>query len=376
LLKIILAVSNDLVTDNRVYKVSESLKNKGFQVTLIGRCLSYSEPYLRPDVQVKRFKLWFNQSALFYANLNLRLFFYLIRARVDIVVANDLDTLPACWLAAKLRRKVLVFDSHELFIEVPELTNRTLIRKVWFWLEKILVPGVDFGYTVSPSIQNYYKVNYRKTFQLVRNAAVYRSSFLFNKKSEETIIIYQGALNQGRGLELMLETMPLLPHMKLWIVGAGDIEQELKRKVLTLRIAEKVIFFGRVQIADLFQYTSKAHMGISLEEDLGLNYRYALPNKIFDYVQARIPMVVSDLPEMRNLVETYEIGYVLSERSTAKLAETILRVEDEYFVKDSDREKLQLAARKLCWQNEEKELIALYQEAYERAKLRSGRLRK
>lgn len=372
MLKIILAVSNDLVTDNRVYKVSESLRNMGFQIGLVGRCLPYSEPYLRTGVQVNRFKLWFNHSALFYANLNLRLFFYLIRARVDIVVANDLDTLPACWLTAKLRRKVLVFDSHELFTEVPELINRPLIRKVWFWLEKLLVPGVDFGYTVSPSIQNYYALNYRKKFQLVRNAALYRSNFLFNIKSKETIIIYQGALNQGRGLELMLETMPLLPHMKLWIVGVGDIEHELKKIVLALHLAERVIFFGRVHIADLFQYTSKAHIGISLEEDLGLNYRYSLPNKLFDYVQARIPVVVSDLPEMRNLVESYEIGYVLNKRNPEKLAENILRAEYDYFGIDSKRENLQIAARKLCWQNEEKDLIALYQEAYELAKQRNG----
>jgi glycosyltransferase involved in cell wall biosynthesis len=291
----------------------------------------------------------------------------LLQASVDIIVANDLDTLVACWLVAKIRRKVLVFDSHELFTEVPELVDKPLIKGVWGINEKLFIKGVDFGYTVSKPIQDYYMQRYKSDFSLIRNVGLFRFENNHQFVGSNKIIIYQGVLNKGRGLELMIKSMQFLDAFVFWIVGDGDIMDELKELTLKLNLEEKVVFVGRVPLDSLYKYTSKANIGISLEEDLGLNYRYALPNKIFDYIQARIPVVVSDLPEMKNMVEKYHIGKVLKNRNPEVLAEIIKSISKKGEHRKELNRNLELAARDLCWQREEEKVILLYRKASEQA---------
>src|SRR6478735_10941986 len=117
--KIIVSVSNDLSTDQRVKKVCAYLHANGFEVVLLGRKLKNSLEITDRPYKTKRFNLWFNKGALFYANLNIRLFFYLLFHKSDWLLANDLDTLPANYYARG--KRVLVYDTHEIFCEVPEL---------------------------------------------------------------------------------------------------------------------------------------------------------------------------------------------------------------------------------------------------------------
>ncbi len=364
MIRVISVVSNDIVTDNRVHKVATSLMAYGYHVSLLGRRLHNSSNLYDRPYTTKRFALWFNTGPLFYANLNLRVFFYLLRAQTDVILSNDLDTLPACWLAAKFCKKLLVFDSHELFPEVPELVHRPLTRSVWQVLERFLIQRVQYAFTVSPSIVEYYRQKYNARFVLVRNAGRFRYDYEFDglePKTSETVIIYQGALNYGRGLELAIESMRYIDHAQLWIVGDGDIAHELRHLAHRMGQSNRVKFIGKVPIEQLWKYTARASLGLSLEEDLGLNYRYALPNKVFDYLQARIPMVVSDLPEMARLVEDHKIGKVLKNRDAKELAGLIrsLIQGEEPAIQASD---IELAARELCWEREEEKLIAQFKQ--------------
>ncbi len=366
MIKIILAVTNDIVTDNRLHKVTSTLTKNGYHATIVGRRFKYSKPMEKRAYYTRRFRLWFNKSVLFYANYNLRLFLYLLKVPVHIIVSNDLDTLPACWLAAKIRKKVLVFDSHEMFTEVPELVNRPLIRNAWKFLERLLVPGIDFGYTVSGPIQDYYRNKYNKNFKLIRNVGYFRHDLIYKEDYNQTILIYQGAVNIGRGIELMIDSIKYLEDAQLWIVGAGDILDDLRQLVVEKNLEERVLFKGRIPFDELWKYTIKAHVGFSLEEDLGLNYRYALPNKLFDYVQARVPVIVSDLPEMKKVVQSYETGLVLKERTPRHLAELIDEIRTNDDLNGNFKQKIELASRELCWEREEEVLILIYRNALEK----------
>ncbi len=168
---------------------------------------------------------------------------------------------------------------------------------------------------------------------------------------DRRIIIYQGALNLGRGLELMIETMQYLEDSVFIMAGCGDIEKELQKLVSEKGLQDKVRFRGRLSPDKLFELTCSADLGISLEEDRGLNYRYALPNKIFDYIQARVPVLCSDLPEMARIVRTYGVGIATEEKEPEKLAGII-----RYILKERAggawREGLDRAAADLCWENE------------------------
>ena len=299
--RIIVSVTNDLVTDQRVHKSCTTLFNNGYTILLIGRKLKNSLPIIR-DYKTLRIKLLFNKGALFYAEYNLRLFFILLFSKKDILLANDLDTLLPNFLVSKILKKKLVFDSHELFTEVPELINRPFQQNFWLKIEQFILPKLTYSYTVCHSIAVHYNLKYNTKFHVVRNVPfkikkLEKGILPFNSKNKK-IILYQGAINKGRGLELMIEAMTFLDNAIFLIIGSGDIEKNIHNLVKELNLEEKVTFIERIPPIELQKLTPLADLGLSIEENLGLNYKYALPNKLFDYIQAKIPVLVSNLDEI------------------------------------------------------------------------------
>jgi glycosyltransferase involved in cell wall biosynthesis len=361
--KIIISVTNDLAGDQRVHRVCLTLTGMGFHVLLTGRKLPDSLPLKDRAYPTRRMRLCFTKGPLFYAEYNFRLFLLLLFSRFDLLLSNDLDTLPANWLAAKLKRKPLVYDSHEYFTEVPELIGRPLVQKIWEWLEKRFVPGVDQAYTVSKSIAEVYSRKYKISFRVVRNlplAVAYREPPVAGKDDPPHTIIYQGALNKSRGLEQAISAMQYLPDVTLLIAGTGDVKNDLKAQVAGLHL-HNVRFLGRLPLDELIHYTREAHLGISIEEDAGLNYRYALPNKLFDYIQARIPVVVSNLPEMTAVVKEYNIGLIAPSHDPAILAETFREALTDITLRKKWAFNLENAAQDLTWENEELIVMKIFE---------------
>ncbi len=360
---VIVSVTNDITTDQRVHKVCATLTEMNFNVILIGRKLKNSIPLDR-KYSTFRFKLLFNKGVLFYAEYNLRLFFKLLFTKKDILLANDLDTLLPNYLVSKLSNSPLVYDSHELFTEVPELIDRTFVKNTWLGIEKLILPKIKYSYTVCNSIANYYNSKYNTNFKTVRNLPFKTTHNLNGKLSFNTnnhkIILYQGALNKGRGLELMIETMRHINNTIFVIIGCGDIEKELIQQVNELYLQEKVKFIPRITPEELQKLTPLADLGLSIEEDLGLNYRFALPNKVFDYIQAQVPVLVSDLIEMKQIIEEYNVGEVILDRRPIALANQITAMLQQN--KDVYSNQLLKASNGLIWEKESKLLIELFQE--------------
>lgn len=356
--KIIVTVTNDLTSDQRVHKVCRTLHNAGYDVFLIGRKLSNSKP-LNRSYRTKRISLLFNKGVLFYAEFNLRLFFVLLFYKKDVLLANDLDTLLPNYLISKLQIKKLVYDSHELFSEIPELVNKPFTKKVWRSLERLVLPNLKNTYTVSNSIADYYDKKYQTKFKVIRNLplmirTISKGNFSFDHKGEK-IILYQGAINIGRGLELIINTMPFISNCILVIIGNGDIIKNLKSYVKNINLVKKVRFLESLTPNELQKITPLANIGISIEEDLGLNYRFSLPNKIFDYINAEVPILVSNLPEMRKIIDTHKVGEIVKERSPQKLA---LQIKE--LLKKDYSEELKKAKKELIWENQEEELLAIF----------------
>ena len=355
--RVIVSVTNDISTDQRVAKVCKTLIQNNFEVLLIGRKLK-SSIALKRAYKTKRFNLLFNTGFLFYAEYNFRLFCYLLFTKKDILLANDLDTLLPNYLISKLQNKKIVFDSHELFPEIPELVHRPKVKKVWLTLEKHILPKLKNNYTVCNSIAEFYKNKYQSNFTTIKNLPskkeVKKGAFSFDTKGEK-IILYQGALNVGRGIELMIETMEFLENHLLVLIGDGDIHQTLKDKVIAEALGNKVFFLGKISPKKLHKLTPLADLGLSLEEDLGLNYRFALPNKIFDYIQGEVPILVSNLPEMSEVISAYQVGEIVKNRTPEKLAKQIKEVLEKEYTKE-----LKLAKTALIWEQQEEKLIAIF----------------
>ncbi len=357
--KIISAATSDLFTDQRVLKTANTLFNQGYKITVIGRMLRNSQA-LNVPFRSKRFSLLFNKGFLFYACYNLRLFLYLLFTKVDIILSNDTDTLPACWLAAKIKNKNLVFDAHELFPEMAELHNRPFVKKFWQKIENLIFPKLKYCYTVSASIADYYQNKYGINMRLVRNVPHLKNNNRQNenklKSRAEKIILYQGALNAGRGIEWILNALPKVKNAVFVLIGDGDIKAELQQMTKELQLNDRVKFLGKIQAEELYKYTISADLGVCLLENRGLSYYYSLPNRIFAFLHAGVPVLATDFPEIRNFVEKYQTGELIADYRPEVLAKKINDMLEISFPAAHFAE----IAEQFCWENEEKIIIDIF----------------
>ena len=272
--------------DQRVHRTALTLLESDAMPVLVGFKRPESQVVPERPYRTCRLRPLFQKGFLFYACVNFRLFFFLLFRKSAMLVSNDLDTLPAVYLAARIRGIPLVFDSHEYFTELPELVGRRFVRWVWEWFEKALLPRIQYGYTVCESISQAYRDKYGIRLAVVRNLPIKSPPEPGRKGHEASIqpdlIIYQGAINMGRGLETMIRAMAYLDRYRFHIFGEGTITKELIRLRDSLSLGNRVEFMGRIPFNQLRMYTREAALGISLEENIGLNYYYALPNKLFD----------------------------------------------------------------------------------------------
>jgi len=366
--KVIVSVTNDLFTDNRVRKVCEFLTSHNFEVTLVGRKLKNSADLPKLTYKTKRFKLLFTKGALFYANYNLRLFFYLLFHKADILVANDLDTLYANHWAKKFKRKCkLMYDSHEYFIGVPELISRPRVQNFWRRIEKRTLPKVDKMYTVNESIAELYRKEYKREIFVVRNIADVLPSYQNKSRKElglpedKKIVIFQGAgINIERGAEELIDAIHLIENSVLIFVGGGDVIEQLKQKVKQNKLEDKVLFFGKIPYGELMNFTRVSDLGVSLDKNTNINYRFSLPNKIFDYINAGIPMLVSDLPEIKKIVEGYDIGLICPNHEPKIIAEYLNKILKNELIYKRLKNNTLKASQELTWQNESTVLKKIY----------------
>lgn len=369
--RVIVSVTTDLHSDQRVHKTCLSLYSRGYDVLLVGRKLknSFIDSGINQELpySIYRFNLFFKKGFMFYMTFNIRLLFFLFFNKSDILFANDLDTLIPNFIVSKFKKNHLVYDSHELFTEVPELNNRVFVKSFWLYIERFIFPRLKNIITVSDAIASFYFKKYNINIQVVRNVP-FKTKYIFESKQALTNsfekelcvagskIIYQGSLNKDRGIELMIRAMKYIDST-LFIVGDGDIKNSLENLVKKIGISDRVKFLGRVPFFNLKSITKKMDLGLSLEEDVCLAYRYSLPNKIFDYVHAEIPVLVSNLPEMMNVVNKYKIGKVLQSREPQDVA---CEINDILLSKKSFEGYFLKAKNELCWEREQEKLFKIF----------------
>lgn len=361
---IIILVTSDVIADQRIHRTASALQSQGFGVTVVGRKLKSTPKKIVKPYRVKLLRLPFSKGPLFYACYNISAFFYLLFHKHQLVHANDLDTLLAARAAGWLRQKPIVYDSHELFTEVPELIDRFRTRRIWHGLETRLTKNMKYCSTVSQGVANELKVRYGLDCVVIRNLPYRRDSVAKPTSSDSPTLIYQGALNMGRGLEPLISSMQYLPRYRLLIVGDGPLYTQLEQQVTEMKLTQRVTLYGKVEHEQLHAITCTAQLGVSIEQDLGLNYRYALPNKVFDYIQAGIPVLASNLPEMQRVVNGYGIGTTINpDYSAHELAQAIEGMINDTEGMEKWRANAKNASKELCWEAEQSKLFELVRRA-------------
>jgi len=362
--KAIVSVINDLVTDQRVDRACHALLKSGYDVVLVGRKLKNSLPLDEKAYHRHRMKLVFSKGPLFYAEYQIRLFLFLLFNKSNLLYANDLDTLLANYLISRIKSTKLIYDSHELFCEVPELLDNPKKRQVWKKIEQWIFPKLSSVITVNKSIASIYEKEYHKKLYVVRNIPITRTNIQLKTRKElglpkdKKVIILQGAgINIQRGAEEAVEAMQWVENALLLIVGSGDVIGILKQMVSDLKLKDKVIITGKVPYEQLAQYTHIADLGLSLDKDTNLNYRYSLPNKLFDYIHANVPVMVSPLVEISRIVNDYQIGCIINKHEPKHIAEKINEAFEHTDTYLQWKKNLITAKEALSWEKEEQILL-------------------
>ena len=363
----ILSVTNDLHTDPRVDKVAQFLTRNGYDVTLVGRRYGDSPTLTPRSYHTKRLRLLFRRGSIFYAEFNIRLFFYLLFKRCDVLIANDLDTLLPNYLVSKFRGKRLVYDSHEYFCGELSVVSNPAAFKVWSAIEHFCFPKLKTVITVSQSIVDQYEKEYGIRPYLVRNIPpaqkfeVTETRASLGIPEDKCILIMQGnGINEGRGGEELIQAMQFVQNAHLLIVGHGTMIPKLKQMVTELHLDSAITFVSRQTQEKLFNYTSLSDIGLALDRDISANLRFSLPNKIFEYIKANTPLVVSPLVERANIVKNFGVGVIAEDFTPQAIAKAITTLQNDTGLYHQCKENCQAAAKELVWENEEKVLEEIY----------------
>jgi glycosyltransferase involved in cell wall biosynthesis len=364
-MKLVFTVTNDLCYDQRMQRICSTLRAEGHEVTLVGRFRKTSP--LLPAVDYRQIRLvcWFDKGKLFYLEYNFRLFWWLLfQKSFDVYTGIDLDTIMPCLGVARLKGKKCYYDAHEYFSEVPEVVDRPLTKWIWELVARICIPRVDRAYTVGPALAQIFQKRYGIPFQVVRNMPFQNSRIpstpqLLNS-STLPIILYQGVLNAGRGLETAIVAMQKIEGAELWLAGEGDLSQELRQLAKDLQVENKVRFLGYLTPDELRSVTQQASIGLNLLENRGLSYYYSLANKAFDYVQAGVPSIQINFPEYLALQEEHRVFYLIDRLEVNGLVRAI-----EHLLGDNElylalQENCKIAAKEWCWERERAKLMEMY----------------
>ncbi len=370
--KVTSIVLNNFKNDSRVLKENISLQRAGYDVQVVALHEELLNEFEKvQNIPVHRVKLksrgWSKQKLVQL----IKYFEFIFRVvkqykTSDILHCNDLNALPIGVIIKNFFNKdaKIVYDAHEYEInDVPNQSQRSI--KIKYYIEKFFIKYADKVITVSDSIANeYVKLYGIEKPALVLNTPSYKEiekKNIFREtlgiKENQTIFLYQGGLSKGRGIEILLEAFKTIDNENSVIIfmGYGTLENLIQK----ISKEYKNIYFHKAVSPDvLLDYTSSADFGISTIEDSCLSYRYCLPNKMFEYLMAGIPVIVSNLYEMKRLVESNMVGTVAKENTSDVLKEAIKEA-----VK-LDKVELKINIQKVKaiynWEEQEKILLDVY----------------
>lgn len=359
--KIITSAFSNLYTDQRIEKVCRTLHENGYEIDLIGNDWNGAEEMSRP-YSFSRIKLISTSLKTAYFEFNWKLY-HELKKKADkntILHANDLDALLPNYLISKKLNIPLVFDSHEIFSEMPAIQGK-MSQKLWRYLEKKLIPGMKFMITASGSYAKWFQKKYNIHPVVVQNAP---RKFEFTDEIPDNnpkIILYQGAINPFRGIDKAILAMHHLENVIFKIAGFGPKKEEYQELVIKENLQDKVQFIGKFKPENLREITSSVDCGMSIEENGGESYFYSLPNKVLDGIQARVPLILSALPEMQHIKDHFDIGEIIKDHQPESIAEAINKVLDKG--RKNYQSELEKAANTLCWENEEVKLLEVFERA-------------
>jgi len=360
--KICIAFLGNALHDSRIVNLTNSLKGDGCSVSVISFDWFISSKNYSDD-EIKVFKLTKGKFSLFfYLHFALILIRELFRTKADIFFAEDLYTLPFVTTIAKLKRAKIYYNSRELYAFLGGLRNRPILQSVVKQIEKFFIRKVDIVLTTgemdSEFLEKFYGID---DTLVIRNIPLFQTPYakidfrkMYNISHDKMILLYQGVLLEGRGVPLIMRAMQKLPQTILIMLGDGEQKSNFQKLADELNISERVKYAGTINQKELINYTAGADVGLSLIENISVSYYHALPNKLFEYIMAGLPVLCSDLPQMKKIVESFQVGESISIEKEENIYSTLRRWIENPDLLVSYKKNCERAGKELNWQEEYK----------------------
>ncbi|MBQ2244474.1 MAG: glycosyltransferase [Oscillospiraceae bacterium] len=272
----------------------------------------------------------------------------------DVIHANDLDTLMSCCLAAKKLGCKVVYDSHEIGLENQYLKG--IHKKFYAWVERTYVKKADQMVCVSHAAAEHFRSTYGvEKLMVVTNCSLMSERVAEQPpKNEGFEVLNHGQYYAGRGYDIMVEAVPYLkdhPQIRVAMRGFGKLEPELRARAAELG-EDQVRFYPKVLVQELISEAARSHVGVAITEDICLNFRLSVSNKLFEYASAGIPVIMSDIPEHRYLNDKYHFGIILPENTPKAFAEAVIRLYTDEALYHSCVEGAERLTREVNWETE------------------------
>jgi glycosyltransferase involved in cell wall biosynthesis len=355
--RLIFVVTNELAYDQRMDRICSSLTRAGYVVQLVGRKTRSSPPLAAKVFQQTRLPVFFSAGKSFYVEYNFKLFFYLLFKKADLITAIDLDTILPVYIISRIKRIKRAYDAHELFTEMKEVISRPFIHRLWKNVERFAVPRFPNGYTVSDSISDEFKTEYGVQYLTIRNVPLLGASV--DEYPRQRILVYTGAVNEGRGFEALIPAMKTI-NAPLHIYGDGNFMSQCRDLIAEYHLDNKVILKNKMNPSLLSKVCREAWIGINLVEPFGKNQLFSLANKFFDYMHAELPQISMDFPEYRKVNREYEIAVLVKTLDEKEISESINRLLDDEDAYDRLKENCKKAKHVFNWQEEEQNLLRFH----------------
>jgi glycosyltransferase involved in cell wall biosynthesis len=358
--KISISLLGNYFYDTRVTNLSASLKSEGCEVKVnsFEWFISGTE-YFNDGIKMFRLKKG-KISLFFYISFAYKLTRELLKSKEDIYLAEDIYSLPFVTIVGKWKKGKIVYNSRELYAFIGGLKNRPVIQYMVKTIERFFIKRVDLVLTTGEMDSEFLE-----KFYGISNTLVLRNIPLLNKASQKidyrkmfnigpdmVIMLYQGVLLNGRGVKLILNAMVNVPKSVLVLLGEGAQRKNFEDLSRTLNISDRVFFAGAIDQKELINYTAGADFGLAVIENISVSYYHALPNKLFEYIMADLPVLSSDLPQMKKVIEQYDVGVSIDIEHTENLTKILNEwAENPSFLKKY-KDNCKAAVKELNWQAE------------------------
>ena len=363
--KVLITFLGNINYDTRCKNLYDTLSTNNFDVEFIGfDWMTNGFVETQGDISIFKLKKGF-LSLSFYLKFIWHLKLKLFSTKATIIFAEDIYTLPFAVIFGKLKRAKIYYDSRELFGYLAGLKEKKIKQLFWKLTEKIFIKKADYVMVTGPMDGEFLIKEYGiNNLILLRNLPRYYKpelkldlhSHLQIHKSKK-IILYQGVLLKGRGIEKVYSVLSELSDHVFVIAGSGEYEEHYQNLAEQMNLIDQVFFLGKLTQEDLPQVTASVDIGVSLIENLSVSYYYALPNKLFEYIMAEVPVITSNLPQMKEIVEKYDVGFAVDINNKAELIDALKKLAEDSRFYENKKQNCHIASQELNWEKEVTNLL-------------------